>query len=197
MYGMDKVSTAQQMIPNGLQELVRRELEPGEMIRWIGQPIPRFFSPISIGTALFGIPWLAFAIFWTCGAAGFKVPDFSRGGFALFPLFGVPFILIGIGLVLSPVWAYRRSLKTVYVITGFRAITFDVGWTTTIRSYRPAQLQNVFRKEKKDGSGDVVLGQSVWTDSDRDRRSMDVGFMNIREAKRVERLIQELVATVK
>jgi len=43
--------------------------------------------------------------------------------------------------------------------------------------------------------GDVILGQRVWADSDNDRRSMDVGFMNVRDAKRVERLVQELAAT--
>ncbi len=182
-------------IPNELQERVRRELEPGESVRWMEQPIPKFFTPMSIGAFLFAIPWTAFAVFWICGASGFKRPDFSGGGFAFFPLFGLPFVLIGFGMLLSPLWFYRKAFRTVYVVTNRRAITFDPGWTTTIRSYAPAQLGNVYRKEKRNGTGSVILGQRVWTDSDSNQRqSMDVGFMNIRDPQRVERMLKELVA---
>ena len=185
MYSSEDMTQPQQMVPNGLQERVRRELEPGESIRWMEQPIPKFFTPVSIGAFLFAIPWTAFAVFWICGASGFKMPNFSGGGFAFFPLFGLPFVLVGFGMLLSPVWLYRKAFKTVYVITNSLAITFDAGWTTTIRSYRPDQLREVYRKERRNGVGDVILGKRVWTDSDNDRRSMEVGFMNVREAKRV------------
>jgi hypothetical protein len=178
-------------------ERVRRELEPGESIRWMEQPIPRFFSAASVAAFLFAIPWTAFAVFWMCGASGFKIPNFREGGFSFFPLFGIPFVLIGFGMLLSPFWAYRKAQKTVYVITNRRAIAFEGGWTTTIRSFTPDQLKNVYRKERRNGVGDVILGQRVWTDSDNDRRSLDVGFLNVRDAKRVERLIQELAAAAK
>lgn len=183
-------------VPEALAERVRRELDAGESIRWMEQPIPRFFSAGTVALFLFAIPWTAFAVFWICGASGFKTPDF-RHGFDFFPLFGLPFVLIGLGLLSSPVWAYRKALKMVYVITSRRAISFEGGWTTTIRSYRPEQLAGAYRRERRSGVGDVVLGQKVWTDSDNDRRSQDIGFMNVRDARRVERLIQELAATAK
>lgn len=194
MYDTTDMTQMSPVVPNALQERVRRELEPGEMIRWMEQPIPRFFSPATIGMVLFGIPWTAFAVFWICGASGFKMPNLAGGGFALFPLFGLPFVLVGIGMLSSPLWAYQKTLKTVYVITGQRAITIEGGWTTTVRSYRPDQLKGMYRKERRNGVGDVILGQRVWTDSDNDRRSMDVGFMNVRDARRVERLVNELAA---
>lgn len=184
-------------VPEALAERVRRELDAGESLRWMEQPVPRFFSAGTVGMVLFAIPWTAFAVFWICGAAGFKVPDFRHGGFAFFPLFGVPFVLVGIGMLSSPLWAYRKALKTVYAITGQRAILFEGGWTMTIRSYRPEQLKSAYRKERRNGVGDVILGQRVWTDSDNDRRSTEIGFMNVRDVKRVERLIQELAATAK
>jgi hypothetical protein len=194
MFDATDMTQAAQMVSGELQERVRRELEPGEMIRWMEQPVPRFFSPATVGMVLFGIPWTAFALFWICGASGFKMPNFSGGGFALFPLFGLPFVLIGIGMLSSPLWAYRKALKTVYVITSGRALVIEAGRTSTIRSYRPDQLRDAYRKERRNGSGDVILGQRVWTDSDNDRRSMDVGFMNVRDAKRVERLVNDLAA---
>lgn len=179
-------------IPRELEDKVKRELESGERVLWMEQPIPRYFTAMSTGAFLFAIPWTAFAIFWICGASGFKLPDFSKGGFSLFPLFGVPFFLIGIGMLSAPLWAYRKTFKTIYVITNRRAITFDAGWTTTIRSYPPGRLQNIHRKEKRDGTGDVVLGQRVWSGSEGGQQAMDLGFLNIRDPKTVEQMLRKL-----
>jgi len=179
-------------ISRELEDKVKRELESGERILWMEQPIPRYFTAMSIGAFLFAIPWTAFSVFWMCGASGFKMPDFSKGGFSLFPLFGLPFLLIGIGMLSSPIWAYRKAFKTVYVITDRRAITFDAGWTTTIRSYPPDKLQNIYRKEKRDGTGDVVLGQRVWSGSEGNQQSQDLGFLNIRDPKTVEQMLRKL-----
>jgi len=179
-------------IPRELDDKVKRELETGERLLWIEQPIPRYFTAMSTGAFLFAIPWTAFAIFWICGASGFKLPDFSKGGFSFFPLFGLPFVLIGIGMLSAPLWAYRKAFKTVYVITDRRAITFDAGWTTTIRSYPPDKLQNIHRKEKRDGTGDVVLGQRMWSGSEGGQQSMDSGFLNIRDPKTVEAMLRTL-----
>ncbi|NJL59859.1 MAG: hypothetical protein HC887_09650 [Desulfobacteraceae bacterium] len=179
-------------LPRELEDKVMHELESGERVLWMAQPIPRYFTAASTGAFLFAIPWTAFAIFWICGAAGFRIPDFSQGGFSLFPLFGVPFVLIGIAMLSSPVWSYRKAFKTVYVITDRRAITFDAGWTTTIRSYPLDRLQNIYRIEKRDGSGDVVLGQSVRSGSEETQQAQLVGFMNIREPKQVEQMLKKL-----
>jgi len=182
------------MIPRELEEKVKRELESGEHVVWMEQPIPRYFTAMSTSAFLFAIPWTAFAIFWICGASGFKLPDFSKGGFSFFPLFGVPFVLIGLAMLSTPLWAYRKSFKTVYVITDRRAITFDGGWTTTIRSYPPDRLQNIHRKEKRDGTGDVVLGQQIWSGSEGGQQSMDLGFLNIRDPKTVETMVKKLAS---
>ncbi|MEO5368099.1 MAG: hypothetical protein H7831_17455 [Magnetococcus sp. WYHC-3] len=183
-------------IPSELEDRVKRELELGERIHWMAQPAPRFFTARSTAAFLFAIPWTAFAVFWICGASGFKMPDFSKGGFGFFPLFGLPFLLIGFAMLSSPLWAYRKAFKTVYVITDRRAITFDAGWTTTIRSYPPDKLQNIHRKEKRDGTGDVVLGQQVWSGSEGGQQAQDLGFLNIREPKAVEQMLRKLAGSV-
>lgn len=182
---------SERSIPRNLRAKVDSELEAGERVQWIDMPIPRYFTPASTGAFLFAIPWTAFAILWMCGAAGFKIPDFKEG-FDLFPLFGVPFVLIGLGMLSSPFWAYRKSFKTVYVITDRRAITFDGGWSTTIRSYPPEKLADIFRKEKKDGSGDVIISRRAWRDSDGDRQSEDLGFLRIPNPKQIESMLKQL-----
>lgn len=183
------------MIPNTisrhLQEMVERELEPGESVAWIDMPIPRLFAPASIGTFLFAIPWTAFAIFWMYGASGFKIPDFKKDP-DFFALFGIPFVLIGLGMLSSPLWAYRKALKTVYVITNKRAIIIEGGLSKTIRTYSPEKLHDVHRKEYQDGSGDLVITYDAWRDSDGDRHTKELGFLRIRNPKEVERMLKSL-----
>jgi hypothetical protein len=178
-------------IPQNLQAKVDAELEPGESIQWIDMPISQYFTSSSIGAFLFGIPWTAFAIFWTFGAAGFKIPDFKEGS-DLFPLFGLPFILIGFGMLSSPFWTYRKSFKTVYAITDRRAITFEGGWALTIRSYPPDKLGDIYRKEKKNGSGDVIIWRNAWHDSEGDSQSEELGFLRILNPKEIETMLKKL-----
>jgi hypothetical protein len=179
-------------IPRHLQERVRRELEWDERIEWMDTPVPRFFTPLSTGAFLFAILWTAFAIFWIYGASGFKMPDFGEGGISFFPLFGVPHVLIGLALLFTPLWAYRKALRTVYVITDRRAITFDGGWSGTIRSYPPDKLQDIHRREKRDGSGDVIIARRALTGSGGDHRSEDQGFLQVRNPKEVEHMLKKL-----
>ncbi|OLP16020.1 hypothetical protein BST81_23465 [Leptolyngbya sp. 'hensonii'] len=181
-------------LPRQLRQKVDRELQPGEFIRWIEQPIPRFFTLESIGAVLFGIPWTAFALFWMWGAAGFKLPNLSHGlQFQhIFALFGVPFVLIGLGMLSSPLWVWQQAKQTVYLITDNRAILLTGGGSTTIRSYTPEQLGNLFRKERSDGTGDVIFAVREWKDSDGDRRTEDIGFKGIRNPKNVEALLKQL-----
>ena len=142
---------AESQIPRELREKADRELESGEHVEWLEMPVPRYFTPAATACFLFGIPWTAFAIFWTAGAAWGTSKGGDFGFFRLLPLFGVPFIVVGFGMLSGPIWAYRKALKTVYVITNRRAITFDGGRTSTIRSYPPEELRNVYRKERKMG----------------------------------------------
>ena len=178
-------------IPRNLRSQIERELDAGEQIRWVEIPIPRYFTAGSTSAFLFAIPWTAFAIFWMFGASGFQMPDFDDA-FDLFPLFGVPFVLIGLGMLSSPLWAYRKSTKTVYVITNKRAITFDGGTSTTIRSYPPNKLTDIYRKEKSDGTGDVIISSKAWKDSDGDRHSEELGFLRILKPKEVEKMLNTL-----
>lgn len=171
-------------LPMHLKEIVEKELDSGERVQWFEQPKPNYFSSSSMGTFLFAIPWTAFAIFWIVGA--------SQSSSAVFPLFGVPFVLIGIAMLSSPLWTYFKATKSVYVITNQRAIIFDGGLSFTIRSYSPDQLQNIHRREKKNGLGDIVISYETWNDSKGYSRKKELGFMNIREPKSVEKKLRLL-----
>ena len=181
-------------IPKGLRRKIENELQPGEIIRWVEQPIPHFFTAASILSVLFGIPWTSFAIFWMGGASGFKLPDLREGlqPQHLFALFGVPFVLIGFGMLSSPIWVWQEARKTVYLVTDKRAISIQGGWSTTIRSYLPDQLKDIYRKERADGTGDVIISIRRWKDSDGVNRQEEIGFLRVRNPREVENIIKRL-----
>ena len=179
-------------LPPRLRGLVEYELADGEELIWAAQPDPRRFALKSLPIVLFGIPWTAFILFWIAGASGFKIPDFSEGS-DFFPLFAIPFLLIGLGMLSAPFWMMRKARRTAYVITERRAIIFEGGWSMKIRSFGPEDLQDLRRRQRRDGSGDVVFAQEVSYSSKGHRQSTDIGFFAIPDVKEVEDLLEEIV----
>jgi hypothetical protein len=104
--------------------------------------------------------------------------------------------LTGIGLFSAPFFTHRNSLKTVYAITNRRAITFSGGWSTTIRSYAPDKLRDVYRKEKRDGTGDVIIFTRAWHGSDGDKQTEELGFLRVENPKELEHMLKTLAEQV-
>jgi hypothetical protein len=191
---MSFIDTAK--LPYELRTLVESEMQPGERIDWLDQPIPGRLARSTLPILLFGIPWTAFALFWTAGAAwGASKADGGPWMLHVFPLFGLPFILIGLGMLSSPYWVHRRARRTAYVLTDRRAVVFSAGWrgSTTVRSFDPTRLGDLQRKQNADGSGDLIFTQDLWRDSDGDRHTTNVGFLAVRNVKQAEEMVRALV----
>lgn len=187
-----------QTLPFKLQTLVQSELRPTERALWTGTPRPWRMARQSLPIALFAIPWTAFSIFWIAGASGFKMPDFSSpAGF--FPLFGLPFLLIGVGMLSSPWLAARKARRTAYVLTTDRAIIFEANlWGgMNIRSFGPEQLTDLRRVQNADGSGDLIL-ERVFGHNHKGRQTVtDVGFLGIPDVRNVETMVATLAESAK
>jgi hypothetical protein len=170
-----------------LRDRVEQELEPGEKIQWIDTPIPRYFTSTSVSAFPFGIPWTAFSVFWTVMAAqGTSRAEGSPTLSIVFPLFGVSFILVGLGMLATPFWIRRKALRTVYAITDRRAISIEGGWSTTVCTYAPESLRNIYRKDRRDGSGDVILAREPRFHS---HDIVEQGFLQVRDVREVERML--------
>ncbi|MDY6897841.1 MAG: hypothetical protein SWZ49_07140 [Cyanobacteriota bacterium] len=180
-------------LPNQLREKVDKELEIGESIRWIGQPIPRFFTVSSVGSFLFAIPWTGFVVFWVLTASRASI---------FFALFGIPFLIVGFGMLSSPIWFWLSAKNTAYVITNKRALSISVPVTlfanilsTTIRNYPPSKLKDIYRKERANGTGDVVMGvqqSNRYLNNRRNQTTEEIGFMGIRNPREVEKMLRQL-----
>jgi len=181
-------------LPNQVRNRVEMELRSGERIVWAGQPIPARFVRVSWLLVVFGIFWTAFSIFWVVGASFVTSRGSTPGPFMLFPLFGVPFVAIGIGMLTSPIWMRKKAANTAYVITDQRAFvlsqTFRKG--TQVQNFDPKELQSLEHTQYPDGSGDIIFFTERWRDSDGDRRTRRMGFYAVRDVKTVEQHLRGL-----
>ena len=94
--------------------------------------------------------------------ASLTVDDWTSWDVA-FPLFGVPFVTIGLAMLSAPLWAWRSARRTLYTVTDRRLILFEStgGRAISVRSLEPRALRDVRRTERPDGSGSLdILGQS-------------------------------------
>jgi hypothetical protein len=168
------------------------EMQRGEKLIWAERPVSlRAHMKQKLGMALFGVPFLAFALFWTAGAASMGAGAPMDWIAMVFPLFGIPFIAVGLGLVLSPLWAGYRARRLIYAISDRRAIIGDFSRTAKIRSWPHTDLDNLQRDENSDGSGNVLFASSLV----RQKNGVAVvreGFVGIGDARRIEHELMNL-----
>jgi hypothetical protein len=149
-------------LPNNVADFVRAEFQ-GETIRWSGQPDPARACLGAMPMLLFGIPWTAFSVFWMWAAWwGSSKASGDASWFALFPLFGVPFVLIGVGMLAAPVWKMLLARRTVYVLTAKRLTVVESGLTLKVRSIFPGDVHSIERTQRTDGSGNLKI-VTGWT----------------------------------
>lgn len=173
------------------EQIATRTLDPGERLLWSGSPSPNRSATQVLPAAFFGIPFAGFAAFWMYTAyhmtsRGAHMP----GGWALFPLFGTPFLLIGLGVILSPLWAYLGAQRTVYAVTDQRALIISSAGARGVQSFSHDDIGDLSMVERSDGSGDLFFAnRSVVTQ--RGVTSLQrVGFVGIPEVRTVEQLLR-------
>jgi hypothetical protein len=179
-------------LPEHLQQRLRAEIRPGESVAWASQPNAARYMKSGFKLWFFFIPWTAFALFWIAGASGFRMPRFDSG-WSLFPLFGLPFLLIGIGGLSLPLWLRYKAHSIIYAITSQRAIVIEGAKSITVKSYPAVDIADLERTEHPDGSGDLVLRTERYRDSDGDRQTKRHGFFAVENVRNVERLIESLI----
>lgn len=174
-------------LPRTTRDIVEAEVRADERILWVGQPRGGAGMIGGILVMLFSIPFTGFAIFWMCGVAGATQAGGGGPG-SLFALFGLPFLLVGVGMFTAPFWVRRATALTAYVITDRRAICID--WKlrrAEISSYPAETLLRMKKVLATNGSGDLVFEERS-QGSGRYRR---IGFIGLGDVQAVERIIRE------
>src|SRR2546428_13712834 len=92
----------------------------------------------------FGVPFSAFSIFWMTMAHSMTSHSPMPGGaFNFFPLFGTPFLLVGLGMLTSPLWAYVGAGRIQDAVTNKRPSIVAGPLATTGKSSRDFQDPHV------------------------------------------------------
>lgn len=130
--------------------LLGRQLAPGEQLLWSGRP-QKMHGPRGTNR-LFAVFFLGFACFWELMALQTLTAGAGMVGI-LFPLFGVPFILVGIKL-LFPQMGGPKPEEIVYAVTDQRVLVVTRG---RVSSWELDSVQGVEKRYYPDGTGDLIL----------------------------------------
>ncbi|MCX7920857.1 MAG: hypothetical protein N3B21_02350 [Clostridia bacterium] len=182
-----------------IEQLVKDELEATEQLLWYEQPKAKIITAGGSVLCIFGIAFAVFSLFWMTtlleqqSQAMLAVSLMDK----IFPFFSAPFLIIGVLLMLSPYWIYRRAKRTVYAITNSRCIIITAGRTKKVESYNTDTIGNIEKVQYSNGFGDLTFAKEQYTmsgnDSGTEVRMRSIGFYNICEVNKVEKILKAAV----
>lgn len=174
-----------------LSDVVNRELK-GERVLWAASPDRWAYAAKSWKTALFGIPFAAFAVFWTYQAS--HIPAKGNTAFAaFFPLWGLMFVAFGLSMLLSPFWAAWAASSVYYVVTERRAIIFEKPFRLRVRSF-PASAIAGYERVSSGGPGGNIIFQRIAERGGRGTRVKEIGFIGLSDYSGAEQAINKIVS---
>lgn len=156
-----------------LQQALERELRSDEAVQWHGWQLARVEWK-ALAIYVFAVPWTAFALMWTALATtGVSQMGDSGAGWLgwAFPLFGLPFIAVGLGMLSMPFVPLLQRGRVLYVVTGQRVMKLSLGRELSISSVPAERIGLMHRSERADGSGTLRLAVKIGRDSDGDART--------------------------
>ncbi len=138
-------------------DIARQEMRPHERLVWADRAIGKARAAPALGRIVFGLIFGGFAVFWT-SAAWLMTRGVSSGAFGLFfPLFGIPFIAVGAGMVVAGIRSWRTGGGTVYALSEERVLIISGGVKRSVRSLDLKAIRGVERVEGEGGSGTISL----------------------------------------
>lgn len=181
-------------LPQHFRDVVAREFQ-GEPMLWVGRPSASRTFVLAMGIWLFAVPWTAFSLGWEYMALqAWHSGKPSSGGTQavvgiIAPLFGLPFVLVGLGMMLAPFWMWIKARKTIYVVSERRFACLTIGRSLSVKSFARGSIVRTERSERHDGSGTLKVVTGVALDGDGDRKEQTETLYGIADVRKVERLI--------
>jgi len=141
---------------------IEAELEPGERLLWSGQPRQGLLLRSNDWFMIpFSLLWGGFAIFWELGVLGIVATVAKPMSFVM-ALFGIPFVLVGLYLIVGRFFVDSRiRAKTYYGVTHQRAIIVSGLLSRKVTSLPFKNMPQVTLTERSDRSGTITFGQPV------------------------------------
>jgi len=146
------------------ETIIRHYLQSGEQLLWSGRPAQGIkLRKQDIFMIPFSLMWGGFAIFWEVMAIFGVLAGAKSGGLpvvaVIFPLFGLPFVLVGIYLIFGRFFAdAKKRGKTFYGVTDKRIVIVSGLFSQKIKSLNLGILYDVSMIQRTDGSGTITFG---------------------------------------
>ena len=122
-------------------------LDVDEQILWQGTPGPGKLKSGQSVPILFGVVWLAFSLFWESLAV--------KSGQIIMILFGLPFVLIGFGIVFGgPIKQAKLKGKIAYEVTDRRLLVRE---GESVRVFTPDMLPPMQIRHNKNGTSSIIF----------------------------------------
>jgi hypothetical protein len=145
---------------------IASELSSGERLLWAGRPRQGvYFRPADAVMIPFSLLWGGFAIFWEFMAV--TAVSSPRSGAhphpapLVFPLFGIPFVLIGLYLIVGRFFFdSRQRRKTVYGLSDQRVIIKSGSFGAAVKSISLRTISELSFSEDSAGRGTIIFGPS-------------------------------------
>jgi hypothetical protein len=166
-------------------------LDRGESLIWAGRPVPLRYArrENSIYRLLFGLVFSAISV-------GFMIGALKSSGDTSMWLAGMPFVVMGTFIALSPLWNFLEGRGTRYVLTDRRAIIDTGGLWKRRLSVPLTQVQFVELVEGMTGLGDVIFKEETVSGGEFVAIKRD-GFVAIDDASDVERKFRDAIDACK
>ena len=166
---------------------VNRELRSGEELVWCGRPDPHKYAISS--TQWYGV---LFGIFWTAMVVSMAWKSYPNNN--LSPIL-VVFVGVGIAMVGTPLWNYIQGRWTIYAVTTQRLLTITMGIWRSVKSYTPADIDEIECKHTGDGTGSIIFRRETRSGGGGKgggSYTVKIGFFGIPDVREVEDYIAQL-----
>ena len=174
--------------------LILDEVRAGEQVTWVGTPHPLRYGLLALPVFVSGLVIAGFSAFILAGVFDFQWPD-PVWKFEPLAWGGLAGMLLGLGMMLWPLWLVFKAARTIYVITNQRAIIFDGGlFATVVRSFEADRLRDLRRRQYRDGSGDVIFDKACDQIETTGPADSTAGFYAVADVRSVERAVRRLTA---
>jgi hypothetical protein len=178
---------------------LRKELATGERVVWSARPDPKRMRVVFWIWA-FALPWTLFALVWEASTVAMMVAGVVKNDpnvswlMLIFPIFGLPFIGVGLWMMNKPFVALADARQTIHALTNRRLMSLTLRNGKSLKSVELTKLGPIVRKEKADGWGylSVETGSHIDSDGDRITDRFELGGIpNVAELERLLRQAQQ------
>lgn len=177
--------------PQFLSQAVERETSNAKIL-WSARPDRWGYARGRWKHALIGIPFTAFAVFWTWGASGGFSTSSGKSAPSLFILWGCMFIIVGLWILLSPFFTLWKAGRVFYVVTEQGALIFERTWSLKIQSFDASGFGGFERVSHGERGGDVLFQRTI-EHRGNNTRITEVGFIGLRDYSEAEQALRSMM----